>query len=270
LIVGLIGAGNMGGAIARGWASEELGPDELLVTDADADRARELSEQVGGKRVASASELVQNVDVVLLATKPAALEPVAQEIRVAVSERQLPIVSILGATSIARIEAAFGAGTPILRFMPNVAAEVRSGTFVYAHNAALDSARARALLDLFGVLGKLVVVEEPQMDAATAISGCGPAFFALVVEALVDAGVKEGLHATQAVELALSTMAGTAALLEQRGGDTVALKRQVTSPGGTTAAGLAALERNRVRGAFVAAVEAVVKRSQDFHAASDE
>jgi pyrroline-5-carboxylate reductase len=181
----------------------------------------------------------------------------------------LPVASILGATSLASLGAALGAGTPILRLMPNVAAGARAGTFLYAAGPALDERTERSLLDLFGLLGELVAVDEQLIDAGTAISGCGPAFFALVVEALVDGGVREGLTASQASDLAISTMAGTAELLRRRP-DPVGLRRQVTSPGGTTAAGLAALEAGGVRAAFADAVEAVVARAREMQSPTDE
>jgi pyrroline-5-carboxylate reductase len=169
-------------------------------------------------------------------------------------------VSILGATSTAAVEQAFGEGTPVLRFMPNVAAEVRAGTFCYAPGSSIDNGTMRSLLDLFGLLGEVIPVEERLMETATAISGCGPAFFALVVESLTDAGVKEGLDARQASQLALTTMAGTAELLRKR--DAVSLRRAVTSPGGVTAAGVAKLEDYKVRAAFGAAVAAVVDKAR--------
>jgi pyrroline-5-carboxylate reductase len=262
VIVGLVGAGNMAAALARGWSEGETGPDRLVFSDVDADRARALAGDTRGKAVSSNRELAETADVVVLATKPAALGAVAEEMRVPVADRHLPVVSILGATPIAAIERAFGMRTPILRFMPNVAAEVRAGTFCYAPGAALDERTERTLLDLFGLLGELVPVEERLMDAATAISGCGPAFYALVVESLVDAGVKEGLDARQAARLATATMGGTAELLRKRSGDAVGLRRAVTSPGGVTAAGLAALEGYGVRAAFGAAVEAVVRQAE--------
>ena len=261
MIVGLVGAGNMAAALARGWSAGETGPDQLVFSDVDGERARALAGETRGKAVSSNRDLAEAADVVVLATKPAALAGVAEEIRVPVADRHLPVVSILGATPIAAIERAFGMHTPILRFMPNVAAEVRAGTFCYAAGTALDERTARKLLDLFGLLGELVPVEERLMDAATAISGCGPAFYALVVESLVDAGVKEGLDARQAARLAMATMDGTAELLRKRGGDAVGLRRAVTSPGGVTAAGLAALEGYGVRAAFGAAVEAVVRKA---------
>ena len=261
MIVGLIGAGNMAGALARGWASASAGPDELHFSDADEARGRALAEEVGGRLAGSNRELAETADVVVLAMKPGALAPVAEEVRVPVSERGLPVVSILGAMPIAAIERVLGNATPILRFMPNVAAEVRQGTFCYASSASLDGRTERDLLDLFGLLGELVPVEERLMEAATAIAGSGPAFMALVIEALADAGVEQGLTAAQASRIAVNTMAGSAALLASRRDDAGSVKRQVTSPGGVTAAGLAALERSGVRAAFADAVDAVVARA---------
>jgi pyrroline-5-carboxylate reductase len=263
MIVGLIGAGNMGGAIARGWAASDAGPDRVLVFDIDEARAKELVDATDGKRASSARELAEDADVVLLAVKPGALDSVAQGTRVTVSERRLPVVSILGGISIERVERAFGPGTPVLRLMPNVAAEVRAGTFLYAANDSLNGTTRQRLLDIFGLLGELVAVEERLMDAGMAISACGPAFLALVAEALVDAGVKEGLAAAQATELAVATMEGTGALLRRHERDMVGIRRRVTSPGGTTAAGLAALEGHHVRAAFSAAVEAAVARARE-------
>jgi pyrroline-5-carboxylate reductase len=262
VIVGLIGVGNMGMALARGWSAAEAGPDDFLLSDLDAARAKEAAEEIGGKAVSS-RELAEGADLIVLSMKPAGLTGVAEEIRVTVSDRSIPVASILGATSIAQIESAFGAGTAIMRFMPNVAAEVRLGTFCYAGGSGVDPTLERDLLDLFGLLGEVIPVEERLFDAATAISGCGPAFFALAVESLVDAAVKQGLSAPQAGELALSTMAGTAELLRRHAGDTVSLKRAVASPGGVTAAGLAALEKHGLRSALASAVEAVVERAAE-------
>ncbi len=260
MIVGLVGAGNMAAALALGWASAETGPDRGVVADLDADRARALADRSGADMARSNAELAESADVLVLATKPAALAAVAEDTRVTVADRGLPVVSILGGVPTAAIEEAYGPGTPVLRFMPNVAAEVRAGTFCYSPGSSIDSRTVQSLLDLFGLLGELIPVEERLMDAATAISGCGPAFFALIVESLTDAGVKEGLDARQAGRLALTTMAGTAELLRKR--DPVSLRRAVTSPGGVTAAGVARLEDYRVRAAFGAAVEAAVGRAR--------
>jgi pyrroline-5-carboxylate reductase len=262
VIVGLIGAGNMGLALARGWSAAEAGPDDLLVSDLDTSRARSAADELGGKAVSS-RELAESADLVVLAMKPAGLNQVAEEMRVTVGDREIPVASILGATSLARIEQALGPGTQIMRFMPNVAAEVRSGTFCYAGGLNLDPGRERDILDLFGLLGEVVPVDERLIDAATAISGCGPAFFALIVESLVDAGVREGLFASTAAELAVATMGGTADLLRKHANDTMSIRRAVASPGGVTAAGLAALEDRGLRASIGAAVDAVVHRAAE-------
>jgi pyrroline-5-carboxylate reductase len=262
VIVGLIGAGNMASALARGWSAASAGPDGMIFSDADTERARLLAEEVAGRAAGSNREVAESADVIVLAMKPGALAPVAEDVRVPVAERHVPVVSILGATRILALEEALGPGTAVLRFMPNVAAAVRQGTFCYASGVGLDERTERDLLDLFGLLGELVPVEERLMDVATAISGCGPAFMALVVEALTDAGVEHGLTAAQASRLAVSTMGGSAALLAARRDDAPSVRRQVTSPGGVTAAGLAALERTGVRAAFADAVDAVVMRAE--------
>jgi pyrroline-5-carboxylate reductase len=266
VIVGLIGAGNMGRALARGWAAAESGPDELMFGDVDAARAKEAADEVGGK-AASNGEVADSADIVVLAMKPGSLTAVAEDVRVTVSDRQLPVVSILGATTIGQVTQAFGPGTPVVRFMPNVAAEVRQGTFCYARGENVDDRLERDVLDLFGLLGEIIPVEERLMEAATAISGCGPGFLALIVEAFVDAGVRQGLTAGQAAELVIQNMAGTAELLRRRG-DAQAVRRAVTSPGGVTAAGIAALEERGLRAAVGAAVEAVVTKAHEAQAAS--
>jgi pyrroline-5-carboxylate reductase len=254
----------MGGALARGWAGAGTGPDTVMVSDPNQNVLQALVDDVGGSK-ATNREIADSADVIVLAVKPAVLKTVAEEIRVTVSDRAIPIVSMLAGTEIALIEEAFGPGTPILRFMPNVAVEVRAGTLCYVSNDALGAGVERDLHDLFGQVGDLVPVPEALMDAATALSGAGPAFFALVIEALVDAGVREGLTAPQASELAVATMGGTAALLSHHQANTVELRRRVTSPGGATAAGLAALEQHKLRAAFDAAVEAVISRAREFH-----
>jgi pyrroline-5-carboxylate reductase len=269
VIVGLIGAGNMASALARGWTAASAGPDKMIFSDADSERARLLAEEVAGRAAGSNREVAETADVIVLAMKPAALAPVAEDVRVPVAERHVPVVSILGATHISALEQALGPGTPVLRFMPNVAAAVRQGTFCYASGSALDDRTERDLLDLFGLLVELVPIEERLMDVATAISGCGPAFMALVVEALTDAGVEHGLTAAQASRLAVSSMGGSAALLAARRDDAPSVRRQVTSPGGVTAAGLAALERTGVRAAFADAVDAVVTRAAAAQAPAD-
>lgn len=245
--IGLIGAGNMAGALARGWG------EPVVLFDPDESRAAELAAAVGGEAVASNVEVAARADAVVLCHKPAQLERVAAETDGAAKA----VVSILGGVPLADVERAYP-DTPAYRFMPNVAAEVGRGVFCYAPGSLAAEGPEAEILEMFGRLGTVIPLEESLIEAATALMGCGPAFFALVAEALVDAGVRQGLQPADAARMTVETMAGTAALLEARGHDTAALRRAVTSPGGSTARGLAELEHGGVRSAFAKAVEAVV------------
>jgi pyrroline-5-carboxylate reductase len=245
--VGLIGAGNMASALARGWG------EPVLVSDVDHARAEALAAELGGEALGSNAYVADQADVVVLCHKPAQLEAVAADI----SGRARAIVSILGGTPIAAVEAAYP-GLPAYRFMPNIPAEVGQGVLCYAPGTLASDGPEQDVLELFGRAGTVVALPEALIDAATALMGCGPAFFALVVEALVDAGVRRGLAPETAGRLAVQTMAGTAAVLREHSNDTAGLRRRVTSPGGSTARGLAALERGGVRSAFSDAVDAVV------------
>ncbi len=238
----------MAGALARGWA------EPVLVADVDAARAEALAAEVGGEAVAGNAELARRADAVVLCHKPAQLDAVAGEIDGAARA----VVSILGGTSVAAIEAAYP-GTPVYRFMPNIPAEVRRGVFCYAPGTRAGEGPENEILERFGRLGTVIPLPEPLIEPATAIMGCGPAFFALVAESLTDAGVLHGLPPGEAARMAAETMAGTAAVLSEGGYDAAALRRRVTSPGGSTARGLAALEHGGLRSAFGDAVAAVVE-----------
>jgi pyrroline-5-carboxylate reductase len=244
--IGLIGAGNMATALARGWG------EPVLVSDIDHARAVALAAGVGGEAPGSNAYVADAADAVVLCHKPQQLNEVAAEIR----DRAKVVISILGGTALADVEAAYP-GKPVYRFMPNIPAEVGQGVFAYAPGSLASSGPEREVLDKFGQIGTVVPTPEPLIDAATAVMGCGPAFFALVVEALVDAGVRHGLQPDAASRMAVEAMAGAAAVLREHDFDTAALRRRVTSPGGSTARGLAALERGGVRSAFSDAVDAV-------------
>ncbi len=245
--VGLIGAGNMASALARGWG------EPVLVADVDHGRAQLLVEQLGGEAPGSNAYVADQADAVVLCHKPAQLRDVAEEI----GGRAKVVISILGGTRIEDIEAAYP-GLPVYRFMPNIPAEVGHGVFCYAPGTLAGEGPEQDVLELFGRIGTVVKLPEPLIDPATALMGCGPAFFALVAEALVDAGVRHGITPDDASRMVVETMAGTAAVLRDHGDDTAGLRRRVTSPGGSTARGLAALERGGVRAAFSDSVDAVV------------
>jgi pyrroline-5-carboxylate reductase len=243
--IGLIGAGNMASALARGWG------EPVLVSDVDEARAKALADELGGEALGSNAYVADAADAVVLCHKPGQLREVADEIR----DRAKVVVSILGGTPIADVEAAYP-GLPVYRFMPNIPAETGEGVFAYAGGSVKGP--EQEVLAKFGQIGTVVPTPEPLIDAAMAVMSCSPAFFALVVEALVDAGVRNGLQPGDAARMAAGAMAGTAAVLRENDFDTLALRRRVTSPGGSTARGLAALERGGVRAAFADAVGAVV------------
>lgn len=259
MIVGLIGAGNMGGALARGWHAGEGGPTELLIADADRDKAVALAAAAAGTVVDANREAAERADVVVLAVKPNLLGKVAADI---VSGKTRALVSILAGTTLAQLEAALP-GVPLLRVMPNVAAEVRHGLFCYTAGPGMEGELRSDVLALFEALGTIVEMDESLFEQATVLMGCGPAFIALVHEALVDAGVAEGLSDPVARKLVTGTLRGTAALLDANLGDSIEVRRRVTSPGGLTEVGVAVLESGEIRSVFGSAVKsAVLKAAQ--------
>jgi pyrroline-5-carboxylate reductase len=240
-MIGLIGAGNMARALARGWG------EPVLATDGGSGRAAALVAELGGETPGSNAELAERADLVVLACKPYQLDDVARE---ASAARR--VMSVLGGTDAARLRNAFP-DAEVYVTMPNTPVEVRRGIIIVAQETPLPD-DVRALLDR---LGSVVVLPERLMGTATATTGVAPAYVALVAEAMVDAAVKHGLKADLAAELVIGVLAGSAELLRARGGDTLAMRREVTSPGGTTARGLAALEHAGLRTAFLDAMEAV-------------
>jgi pyrroline-5-carboxylate reductase len=244
--VGLIGAGNMARAIARGWG------DPVLCSDGGSGRARELARELGGKALRSNRAVADRSDLVVLCHKPAQFISVSREL----SGHARAVASVLGGVTTTQLREAYG--VPVFRFMPNTPVEVRRGVVCYAPEHEVDAEVESQVLELFGRLGSVVTVPETLIDAASAVMGVGPAYQALLAEAQVDAAVRHGLKPGLAGRLVAETMAGTAALLHKREYDTLAVRREVTSPGGTTARGLAALERAGVRPAFQEAFDAVV------------
>jgi len=247
--LGLIGAGNMATALARGWG------DPVLVHDAYRPRAEALVAELGGEVVDSNAELAQRADVLLLAHKPAGLERVAREVGGAAKG----VISILGGVSLAALRGAYGP-TPVVRMIPSVPVEVKQGVTCRARDPEADAELNAQAVALFERVGLVVDLDEGQFEIATGLMSCAPAYVALVAEAQVDAGVRAGMPADVAGELVAASIGGSAALLQARGMDTLAVRRMVTSPGGITARGIAALEHGGVRAAFDDAMQAVVNR----------
>jgi pyrroline-5-carboxylate reductase len=245
--VGLIGAGNMARALARGWG------DPVLCSDSGSGRARALAEELGGEAAESNLAVAQGADLVVLCHKPAQLAAVASEI----AANAKAVASVLGGVSVSSLQEAYP-GLPVFRLMPNTPVEVRRGVICYAPAAGIEAELEAQVVALLERLGTVVTLEERLIESATAVMGVSPAYLALIAEAQVDAGVRRGLTPVLAGRLVVETMSGTAALLQARAYDTLAVRREVASPGGSTARGLAALERAAVRAAFQDAIDAVI------------
>jgi pyrroline-5-carboxylate reductase len=248
--VGLIGAGNMARAMARGWG------DPVLCSDSGSGRAAALAAELGGE-AASNVEVAERSDLVILCHKPYQLASVAQEL----AGRVKVVASVLGGIPNARLSQAYP-GVPVFRMIPNTPVEVRRGVTCYAphpekNGYGIDRDVERQMMELFERLGTVATVDETLLGVATAVASVGPAYHALLVEAQVDAAVRLGLKPALAAQLVAETMSGTAALLQARDYDTLAVRREVTSPGGSTARGLDALERSGLRTAFSAAMDRV-------------
>lgn len=218
----------------------------MLFFDADPDKARKLAGNVGGEAVGSNAELAERADVVLLAVKPAALQQAAGELAGAGS-----VISILGATPLEKVEAAFPA-TEVGRVMPNLAVEVGGGVLCVTGEFGAE------VREKLNVLGCVIELPDSQFDVATALMGCSPAYFALVAEALLQAGVNAGLEEKLVEKMVTEAAAGTGSLMRIRRPADV--RASVTSPGGSTEAGLEALDREGAKEAFEAAVRASLER----------
>jgi pyrroline-5-carboxylate reductase len=250
--VGFAGSGNIAAAMARGWAAGDGGPEQMLFTDSGSGRAAALADQVGGEQLDSNRELAERADLVMLAVKPNALDAVAAEAQGAPA-----VLSLLGATSLSRVAEAFP-NAAVFRSMPNVGVEVRRGVLCFAAAEGVANDLQGEVMGSLELLGRVVELDDALFDAATAVMGCSPAYLALAMEAIAEAGAADGLDADLAHSLVVDATVGTAELLRQR--HPADLRTAVASPGGSTEAGLAELEEEQVAEAFAKAVRASLER----------
>ena len=254
--VGFVGAGNMAGGLARGWAAargEPGSPETMLFADADPEKARSLAESVGGEPIEGNRALAEASDLVVLAVKPNVLDRVAEEVAAAGT----PVISILAGTSLETLDKALP-GIELVRVMPNLGAQLRQAVLCVVFPEGADDAHRQRVTELLGLLGEVIELEEKLIDPATAIMGCSPGYLALMGEVLVRAGVKEGLTEDQATRMVARAMSATGGLLDLH--QPAALKKAVASPGGMTEAGLNALEEHDFGEALQAAVDASLER----------
>lgn len=292
--IAIIGGGNMGEALLAGLLRAGRQVKDLVVSERMPERARYLSEKYS-VQVTSARDAAEHAQYIVIAVKPSDVESVVVEVAEAASQADTDsveqlFVSIAAGVPTSFYESRLPAGSPVVRAMPNAPALVGGGVTAIASGRFASAEQVKEVAALFDCVGGVLTVAESQLDAVTAVSGSGPAYFFLMVEALVDAAVDAGLHRSVATDLAVQTMAGSAAMLLEQiddgrraaseaggpgshsaGPDTTAaqLRATVTSPGGTTAAGLRELERGGLRAAVAQAVEAAKKRSEQLGITSE-
>lgn len=262
--IGFIGAGNMAGALIRGLIRAGVArPEQLVASDPSAERRGELSSELGVRVEVDNLAVASASDVVLLAVKPQVLPGLLPDLRAAARERSRLWISIAAGTKCRTIEEGLGGGVRVVRVMPNTPALVGAGAAAVARGSAATEDDVQLTVKLFDAVGRTAVLEEGHLDAITGLSGSGPAFVMLIIEALSDGGVRAGLPRAVATTFAAQTVYGAAKLLLETGQHPGALKDAVTSPGGTTITGLEELERGGVRGALIAAVQAATRRSRE-------
>jgi len=264
--VAILGCGKIGESLLAGLLSS--GSKDIVVTARRAERAAELNERHGVEALLSNSDAVAGAGVVVLAVKPQDFEELLESIRDAVTTDQT-VLSVAAAIPTAFIERRLGPEVPVVRAMPNAPATVHegiTGLCAGAHAAEENVALAR---DVLAHLGPVVRVPETYMDAVTAVSGSGPAYFALLAEAMIEAGILLGLSREISTQLVVQTMLGTAVLLRDEEMHPVELREAVTSPGGTTIRAIRELEQAGVRAAFLNAIQAAMERSRELASGHD-
>jgi pyrroline-5-carboxylate reductase len=261
--IAFVGAGQMAQALARGFIASGLATaDRITAYDPSSDAGERFLALAPGVALApSNAEAAREADVVILAVKPQSLKQALAELRPAASADRLFISIVAGAT-LADLSAGLGTDR-IVRVMPNTPCLLGQGASAFAAGPGALPADGELVRSLLSSVGKVFPVDEKLLDAVTGLSGSGPAYVFVMIEALADGGVKMGLPRDAAMALAAQTVLGAAALCLAGGEHPAQLKDRVASPGGTTIAGLAALESHGFRGAVIAAVEAATKRSQE-------
>jgi pyrroline-5-carboxylate reductase len=255
---GKIGESLLSGLLSSGWRK----PEEIVVSGRRQERIDELAERYGVETTLSNSDAVSEAAFIVIAVKPQDFEVLLAEVGGLLSADQT-VLSVAAAMPTAKIEKYLSDGVPVLRAMPNTPATVHEGVAGLCAGAHANDAHLAMAEEVLTHVGRVVKVPEPYMDAVTAVSGSGPAYFALLAEAMIEAGILLGLSREVSTELVVQTMFGTAKLLRDEKMHPVELREMVTSPGGTTIRAIRELERAGVRAAFLNAIQAAMERSQE-------
>jgi pyrroline-5-carboxylate reductase len=258
---GKIGESLMAGLLSAGWRS----PDEIVVTGRREERIRELEERHGVHGTISNAEAVSGAELVVIAVKPQDFDSLLGEVG-GLLEPSQTVLSVAAAIPTAQIEARLPPNVPVVRAMPNAPALVHEGMAGICAGAHAGEEHLALAEDVLSHVGAVARVPEPYMDAVTAVSGSGPAYFALLAEAMIEAGILLGLGRETSTQLVVQTMLGTARLLRDEKMHPVELRETVTSPGGTTIQAIRELEQAGVRAAFLNAIQAAMVRSKELAA----
>lgn len=263
LRIGFIGAGQMATALARGFLQAGVAaPERLVACDVSPDAATKFASQTGGTIVSGAAAVLAESRLVFLATKPQHIAAVLAELKPIVTKDHL-LVSIAAGVSIAKLAQGLGQFNRLIRVMPNTPALIGAGASAFSRGDGATPADGTLLSSLLSTVGLALEVPEKLLDAVTGLSGSGPAYVYQFIEGLSDGGVRMGLPRDVATRLAAQTVLGAAQMVLSTGQHTGTLKDAVTSPGGTTIAGLHALEQGGMRGLLMDAVQAATERSRE-------
>ncbi len=261
--VGFIGAGQMATALSEGFVRARLvNPSNLVAADPSQEACERFAKATGGRSVNCNLEAARTAEVLFLATKPQQVAQVAAELNGKIASGTL-LISIAAGTRLATLEQGLGENLRLVRVMPNTPCLVGQGASAYCLGRNATKEDGELVQQLLSAVGFAVAVEEKMLDAVTGLSGSGPAFVYVIIEALSDGGVRMGLPREIATALAAQTVLGAAQMVRTTGEHPGVLKDRVASPGGTTIAGLLALEQAGIRGGLMAAVEAATRRSME-------
>lgn len=266
--IAVLGAGKIGESLLSGLLAAGRKPADLLFTERYPRRAAELGERYGIEHV-DVADALRRADVLVVSVKPQDIEPLLDEVAPSLDPHQL-VVSMCAGLPTKLFERRLPAGAPVVRAMPNTPMLVGEAMSAISPGAHAGPQHLDLVEELLGTVGRVVRLAESQLDAVTALSGSGPAYFYYLVESMVEAGVLLGVPRAEASELVVQSAAGAAAMLREGDGDPAKLREAVSSPGGTTVSGIRELDKNGVRAAVVDAVEAARDRSAELGRAHED
>lgn len=261
--IAVLGAGNMGGALVRGMVKGKVvPPDAIIACDIQPGILAVLKEEVNVRTTVRTEEAVRSADIVLLCVKPQMIASVLESLRASARADQL-FISIVAGWKISSLQKFLGPSIALVRAMPNIAATVGKSATAMAFNDYVTPQQRALAFKIFESVGIVLEVNEEHLDAVTGLSGSGPAYIFMIIEALIDGGVKMGLPRAVAAPLALQTVIGAVTLLQQTQQHPAVLRDQVTTPGGTTIQGIHVLETRGLRSTLMEAIAAATHRSQE-------